>query len=237
MWRKNYELKIIISTLLILVGYIFYDSFLIGLMFTVFTPLILKIWIHKKNEVNKLQKLDQFQQALGSLYSGISSGKSVENALRQTSIDLRQIYPFNDTFILIELDRMTFILANGGTIEKAFYEFSEHANLDEVSQFTETLLLSLKKGVNLRGVFKKTSELIRDKFEVNNEISIIIAQKKFESYILIATPILFVGFMKWSSPEFMEPLYSNLGKVIMTIALCCFTLSTYFIHKILNLKL
>lgn len=155
MLHKNYELKIIISTLLILVGYIFYDSFLIGLMFTIFTPQILKIWILKKNESYKLQKLDQFQQTLSSLYSGISTGKSVENALRQTSIDLRQIYPFNDTFILIELDRMTNVLANGGTIEKAFYEFSNHAELDEVSQFTETLLLSLKKGVNLGGYSKK----------------------------------------------------------------------------------
>lgn len=237
MWHKNYELKIIISMLLILVGYIFYDSFLIGLVFTIFTPRILKLWINKKNQSYKLQKLDQFQQALSSLYSGISTGKSVENALRQTSIDLRQIYPFNDTFILVELERMTYILANGGTVEKAFYEFSKHAELDEVTQFTETLLLSLKKGGNLRGVFKKTSELIRDKFEVNNEISIMIAQKKFESYILVATPIIFVGFMKWSSPEFMEPLYSHLGKVIMTIALCCFSLSFYFIHKILDLKL
>jgi tight adherence protein B len=237
MLLKNFKLTITISTLFILTGYIFYDSFLIGLIFTIFTPRILKLWINKKKSAYKLQKLDQFQQALNSLYSGISSGKSIENALRQTSLDLRQIYPINDTFILIELDRIIYTLSNGATVEKAFYEFSNHAELDEVSQFTETLLLSLKKGVNLRGVFKRSSELIRDKFEVNNEISIMIAQKKFESYILVATPILFVGFMKWSSPEFMEPLYSNQGKVIMTVALCCFSLSSYFIHKILDLKL
>lgn len=237
MWRENVKHKILISTILVLIAYIFFDSILIGLLFTIFTPRILKLWQNKKSESNKLQKLDQFQQALSSLYSGISTGKSVENAIRQTSIELRQIYPFNETFILIELDRMNHILANGGTIEKAFFEFSNHADLDEVSQFTDTLLLSLKKGVNLRGVFKKTSELIRDKFEVNNEISIMVAQKKFESYFLIVTPIIFVGFMKWSSPEFMEPLYSHLGKVIMTIALFCFTLSAIFIHKILDFKL
>lgn len=236
MWHKNYEIKIIISTLLLLLGYIFYDSFLIGLLFTIFTPQILKVWINKKNHSTKLHKLDQFQQALGSLYSAISSGKSVENAIRQTNSDLRQIYPLNDTFIIVELERMTYTLGNGGTVEKAFYEFSKHAELEEVTQFTETLLLAIKKGNNLRGVFKKTSELIREKFEVNNEISIMISQKKFESYILVATPILFVGFMKWSSPEFMEPLYTPLGKGIMSIALCCFTVSFYFIYKILDLK-
>lgn len=48
MLLKNFKLTITISTLFILTGYIFYDSFLIGLIFTIFTPRILKLWINKK---------------------------------------------------------------------------------------------------------------------------------------------------------------------------------------------
>ncbi|MNR58056.1 hypothetical protein D3C85_1789660 [compost metagenome] len=63
-----------------------------------------------------------------------------------------------------------------------------------------------------------------------------IAQKRFESRVLVVAPIVIVAVLAFSSPEYMEPLYKGSGILIMSICLlllgACFVLT----QKIMNIK-
>lgn len=224
---------IFLSVLLFIIGYIFYNSIWISLLFITPAPFFENKWSTYLKNKQQLQKLEQFQYALNSLSSFINLGKSLENALLLTTNELHQLYPNHQTFILEHFHKMIHLLANGETVERVFYDFSIQSKLPEIEQFSSLLLLTLRRGGDIKLLFNQTSSLIRDKFEVMNEIEILLAQKKFEAAILSMAPIIFLGFMRWSSPEFMIPLYQSSGRIIMSIGLFCFITSYYFIYKLL----
>jgi tight adherence protein B len=63
-----------------------------------------------------------------------------------------------------------------------------------------------------------------------------VAQKRFEAKVLLFAPIAIVALLSFSSPEYMEPLYSGIGRGIMTASLILLLLCSWFTQKIMNIK-
>ena len=71
----------------------------------------------------------QFREALYSLASSLSVGKSIETAIRILLKELSIQYPDADTYILIELEQINRRVEMNETIEEALIDFAQRSHL------------------------------------------------------------------------------------------------------------
>jgi tight adherence protein B len=103
--------------------------------------------------------------------------------------------------------------------------------------FADTLTACKRSGGDLLEVMKRTSSVIGEKMSVDAEIAVMIAQKRFEARVMMAVPFVFLGFLGFAAPDYMSPLYSGFGYVMLSAALlllaCCF----WIINKIMSIEM
>lgn len=180
----------------------------------------------------------QFKQGLHALVSSLTAGRSVENAFASASADLQLLYTNPQTYILIEFERINRRIANGETVEEALLDLCKRSGQEELRQFTDVFTTCKRTGGNLAEVMRRTAQLIGDKMEIQQEISVQLAQKRFESKILGAAPVAVIALLYWSSPDYMAPLYGNAaGAVIMTGCLIMIAGCWWLTGKLMEMKL
>ncbi|MCZ0703132.1 tight adherence protein B [Natronobacillus azotifigens] len=236
---QEYVLTFVMSgSLLALISYVFYRNIILSILFVSFAFFYTKLRkktliLKRKQELSK-----QFQQALYSLSSSLSAGRSIENALIEVVNDLNLLYPDPDTLIIKELGYINKRVANREPIERPLQDFADRADLEDIRNFTDVFTTCKRTGGDLVEVIRRTSHMIGDKVEIDQEISVMIAQKKFESTAISLAPIFMVAFLSYSSPDYVAPLYSwaDLGPIVMTICLGITFFSFWISRKIMNIK-
>lgn len=228
---------VVASGSLYAVGYLFYKQPIISLIMAAL-GLFYPKWISRKKMIKRKAELnDQFRQALFSLSSSLTAGKSVESGLGEAVNDLKTLYSNPNTYIIAEFDRMNRKIQNGETIEAVLREFDERADLEDIHNFVDVFVTCKRSGGNLIEVVRRTANIIGEKIEIQQEIAVLIAQKKFESAILSAAPLAVIGLLTISSPDYMAPLYSGLaGPLIMTLCLVLLLGCHWLVKKIMDIK-
>lgn len=219
------------------VGYVFFHQWLaaglIALLSLAYPNVRRPALIRKRQE----ELGQQFKQALYSLSSSLSAGKSVENAFVDAARDLHFLYGGKKTYILLEFERISAKIHNGENVESALFEFSNRTGLDDVRQFADVFSICKRTGGNLVEVIRKTSQVIGEKLDIQQEISVMVAQKRFESKVLGAAPIVVVGLLAYSSPDYMGPLYEGaVGRVIMFASLALLGVCCWWTQYIMNIR-
>ncbi|KRE93417.1 hypothetical protein ASG89_06730 [Paenibacillus sp. Soil766] len=219
-----------------MIGYVFYQNVILAtalsFMGFLFPRFRRKQLIRKRKNILYVQ----FKQALSCLSSSMTVGKSIESAFREAWEDLKLLYPDPSCLIVVEFGLICRKVENGEPIEAALKHFADRSHLEDVMSFTDVFLTCKRTGGNLVEVMKRTATVIAEKLEITQEISVMVAQKRFESRVLVVAPILIVAVLAFSSPDYMVPLYQGSGILIMTVCLlllgACFVLT----HKIMNIK-
>ncbi|GKX67430.1 type II secretion system F family protein [Inconstantimicrobium mannanitabidum] len=195
--------------------------------------------IKKKNIISKRKQklLLQFKEALYIISSSLSAGKSVENAFVDAYDDLKTIFDFGkEDYILQELTYINRRIKINQTIEEALDDFATRSGLEDVVTFSSVFGACKSTGGNLKSVTEITSNIIGEKISIKQDIETLISGKKFESNILTIIPFAIVLFIRISSPDFLEPLYTIQGRLISTGALVIILISTLWGRKITNIE-
>jgi tight adherence protein B len=179
----------------------------------------------------------QFKEALFSLTSSLAAGRSLENAFLSALDDLKLLYPDPRTELLMEFQIVSFRLDNAEPLEYALRNFADRAQIDEITQFVDALAVSKRSGGDLLEVMKRTSIIIGEKLGIEQEISVMIAQKRFESRIMMTVPFVFLAFLGFAAPDYMAPLYGGAGYVLLTIALLLLLLCFWFMAKMMSIRM
>ncbi|CAM3523291.1 type II secretion system F family protein [Marinicrinis lubricantis] len=226
----------IFGAVLFATGFLFFNHPLPGLLFVLFAPLY-PIWKAKHwEEQRKLQLAIQFKQALEVISSYIAAGRSVESAFRECLKDLVFLFPDPNSPIMKELRLIVKKLDHGEPVEKALTEFSLKADQEDIRNFAEVFVMCKRNGGSLVEVLSKTVQMIGEKLEIQQDIAVLIAQKKFESKVLMGAPFAFLFLLKISSPDYMAPLYSGQGRLIMIISMLMLGLCAVITKKITDIK-
>ncbi|MDO3680079.1 type II secretion system F family protein [Paenibacillus ehimensis] len=184
----------------------------------------------------KAQLKQQFKQMLASLASSMGAGRSIESSFTEALDDLRLLYPDAGAMIVCELELIIWRLQNGETVEACLLDFSRRAHVDEISQFADVFVICKRTGGSLVQVVRRTAVMIQEKLDIEQDIQVTLAQKKFESKVLTVAPVILIAALAWMTPDYMEPLYQGGGQLIMTGALGilfgCFALA----QKIMDIK-
>ncbi|REE67269.1 type II secretion system protein F (GspF) [Paenibacillus taihuensis] len=188
-------------------------------------------------ERRRLRLSLQFKEALYSIASSLAAGRSVENAFVTALTDLRLLYPNPQTDILVEFEIIEARMAYGESLEQALLDFSRRARIDDISEFADVFTTCKRSGGDLVEVIRRTSQTIGEKLDVQQEIAVMIAQKRLEARIMMAVPFVFLAFMSFAAPDYMAPLYGGIGYVLLTVSMLLLGLCYVLMNKIMNIRM
>ena len=218
-------------------GYIFYKSIVLPLFLIPFAFLYPRFRTKEIISKRKTELNLQFREALYSLASSLSAGKSIETALRDAQRELSIQYPNADTYILIELEQINKRVEMNETIEEALADFAARSHLEDIVNFTDVFAICKRTGGNLVQVVKNAAEIISEKIEVKQEINLLLTEKRLEHKVLNLMPVLIVLLLSTSTEEFMAPVFSEpLGRAAMTFSLMLFTAAYFISKKIMDIE-
>lgn len=236
--RKQFIFAAIAAALVFyMAAYLFYHSALVSIAaagFGIIAPRFRRrSLLQQRKERLKLQ----FKEALFSLTSSLAAGRSLENAFLATLDDLKLLYPDPRTELLLEFQIIRFRLENAEPLEYALRNFADRAGIDEITQFTDALAACKRSGGDLLEVMKRTSAIIGEKLEIEQEIAVMIAQKRFEGRIMMAVPFVFLAFLSLAAPDYMAPLYGGIGYLLLTAALLLLLLCFWAMAKMMRIQM
>ncbi|MFD0620633.1 type II secretion system F family protein [Paenibacillus sp. GCM10027629] len=219
-----------------IVGYLFYHNLVAAILCfgagTLYPKFRREALLLKRRTELSLQ----FKQALYSISSSLAAGRSVENSFHEVIQDLQLLYPDANTDLIREFRIIRSRLENGEPIEQALLDLSRRAGIEDVTNFAEVFSACKRTGGDLVEVVRRTSNLIGEKMDVKQEIAVMVAQKKFESKIIMLAPVGFLAFLNMSAPEFMQPMYQGFGFVVSTFVLLGLVVCSAWILKIMDIR-
>jgi tight adherence protein B len=201
------------------ISYLMYKSILVSL---ICLPLIVPLMKYHRKECIKKQKnrlLHEFREFLYSLIVCLGSGYSIGNSLPHIIKELEMLYS-SEAFIISEIKEVHRRISLGASVEEAFEQFSERTDCPAIELFLASLTIGVHQGGNLIEVLRENSNMIIDQVSIHQEIDVITAEKQFELKFLSCFPFFVVAMLNFSSPEFMETLYTTIsGRIGMTVAM------------------
>ena len=236
----EYIITILVSMIAIFViGQLFYDNLFITIPLLTLAFFAPKFRRKQLIEKRKEQLTLQFKEAAASLSSSLAAGQSIENALGETLRDLLLLYPDKDTYIIKELGIINRRVENGESVERAFSDFAQRTNIDDIMNFSDVFVTCKRSGGDLVDVIKRTVDVINEKIEIQQDIKVLVSQKKFESRIIGVMPLAMIAFLKFTSGDFVAPLYEfgTPGPLVMTFALVCTIVSMVISQKLMKIEM
>ncbi|GGD76717.1 type II secretion system F family protein [Paenibacillus nasutitermitis] len=223
--------------LLFTAAYLFYHSVIVALILSV-AGLIAPRFSRRTLLVKRRLRLTlQFKEALFSVTSSLAAGRSVENAFVTALDDLRLLYPDPKTEVLVEFEIIRTRMVYGEPLEHALEDLSHRAGIDDIAQFVDVFTTCKRSGGDLVEVIRRTSQTIGEKLDIQQDIAVMLAQKRYESRIMMAVPFIFLAFLGFAAPEYMEPLYGGMGYVLLTVSLLLLNLCYWMMTKIMDIRM
>ncbi|MDP4094489.1 MAG: pilus assembly protein TadB [Bacillota bacterium] len=237
-FSKIERLKIISIScaLLFLTAYLFFRNIYFCLFLCTFSALAPRFV--KRNLIEKRrQKLCvQFKDALYAVSSSLSAGKSAEGAFRDAVNDLRILYPDENCYIIKELELINRKIGMNEPISAVLGEFAARTDIEDIRNFSDVFAICKNTGGNLSEVVKSTYNVINQKLEVKSEIKVIISEQKLSQKVLNIVPFGLLLLLSSSSPDYVEPLYSPKGHLIMLIVLIFLVVAYLIGSKITDIE-
>ncbi|RJE91452.1 pilus assembly protein TadB [Paenibacillus sp. 1011MAR3C5] len=225
------------SALIFGAAYLFYQSVPLSLIISICGAATPR-WRRRSLLEGRRNRLKlQFKEALFSLTSSLAAGRSLENAFRGVLEDMKLLYSDEGTDMLKEIQILIHRLDNFEPLEGALRDLADRAQVDEITQFVDALTTCKRSGGDLLEVMRRTSTIIGDKLTVEGDIKILLAQKRFESRIMMAVPFVFLAFLGLAASDYMLPLYSGLGYVIMTVLLLLLLVCFWIMDRIMRIDI
>lgn len=223
--------------LLFAAAYLFYRSAIVALILSL-SGLIAPRINRKSLLVRRRVRLTlQFKEALYSVTSSLAAGRSVENAFVTALDDLKLLYPDPDTEVLVEFEIIRTRMVYGEPLEHALEDLSQRAGIDDIAQFVDVFATCKRSGGDLVEVIRRTSQTIGEKLDIQQDITVMLAQKRYESRIMMSVPFVFLAFLGFSAPDYMEPLYGGIGYVLLTVSLLLLLLCYWIMTKIMDIRM
>ena len=220
------------------VSYTFFDSLLLGILLGIPAVfLLLKPWKKKKAEKRKHLFKRQFLNAVTLLGDYLKSGYSVENAVERSVRELEELWG-EQSDVVREWRRMAAGLRTARTVEELFRDLGDRSGIEEVRTFSELFGIVKRSGGQLSSVVQNTASRLTEAFQVEEQIRIATASRRFEQRIMSAMPPAVILYVRFGSPELLVPLYTTgFGRVMMTVCLLLYAGAIWLAGRILKIRI
>lgn len=235
------ESGFVVSVLLVsaglsaVVSLLFYDTWWGMLSVFAFFPVVWKQAENRYMNRRRSRMKMEFRETIILLSGNLEAGYSLENAMEETCrmiSDGRMSYPIMHK----ELCRIVNGIACGQSVENLFFEFAERSGVQEILDFAGLLRVAKHFGGNMNRFIRQTATNFADNAMVETEIDTLVSAKRLEGYIMLAVPFAILVYLRLLNPEYVQPLYTTGGHVVMTICLFVIGAAAVWIEKIVRIE-
>lgn len=201
---------------------------------------IAAVWLRNKNkslcEKRRRLLLYHFREFLGSFYSGMRAGYSMENSTSAAAKDMQRLYGKEDPMVR-ELKEILKKCRLQIPIEEAFYDFGRRSGLEDIYHFSEIVMISKKSGGDTGKILQACYRAISEKMDTEKEIRTGIASQQYEQQIMSIMPAAIVLYLRLSFSALMNDMYGNpAGAAFMTAALLVYCFAFFWGKKIVRIE-
>ncbi len=236
--RQLYLFCFVSGPTLAFLAYLFYDSKVVSAIFLLLVLPGSRLYSKYLSARRKRELTSQFKDLLYALSASISTGRQLQEALKDSVGTMDLIYG-EDSLISSELRIMVKTMEESGeTEETVLREFAIRSGIKDIIAFSDVYAVCISTGADLDRVIRKTVEILMGKIELERQIQTLTSQKRFEFAILTAMPILILLFLRITSWSYISVLYeTTAGRFTMTIALAAIAAAKYTSDRITLIEL
>ncbi len=218
------------------VAWLFFDSVWGLVLAPIIIPFCVVFFYQLNQEKSTEQNVLAIKELLLLLSSFLQAGIALENAFVESEKELKNLFPGKNQ-VITELHKMNQQVAVSVPVERAFAVLARNLDLEEVYEFADVLFYAKRLGGNYIQNVQRTALKLEEKLGVSQEIDTMIAEKRFEFYIMIGMPILILAYVKFTSMDFISILYHSLmGVMIMGGCLIFYVFMALLGRKIIQIK-
>lgn len=198
---------------------------------------VIFIPIREKQIIAKRQRMikRQFRDMLESLSTSLNSGKNVTDAFLAVQQDLTLQYD-DDAFIHNEMRVIVTGMRNNLDMEVLLYDFGRRTGIKDIIMFASIFRISYRKGGNINEIIKNTNEIMRDKFDIQEDIETAMTSGKSELSMMLVMPIMMIGLFKILSPDMADNFTTTAGIASTTVSLIIYAIAFIWGRNIMDIK-
>ena len=236
--QERFKYYLICAGCLAFTGWLFFNNPVCAAGLALFSVPFEKVWRKSRAAGRRKEISLQFKDMLFSMSASFQSGRHMAEAIREAETNMLEIYPAGAP-INIELGLMTRRMGAGGESEReVLFDFALRSGSEDARNFAEVYYTCLTTGGDLCGVVNRAANILIEKITISREIEALMAQKKYESKLLTAVPFIILVYLRFSSPEYLTPLYTTAaGTFVMVMALGALAAAFFWSGKIMDIKI
>ena len=219
-------------------AYIFYRSAVVFVILAIPAAIFYPMYKKKDLYAERKRKLSsEFREGITVLASALSAGYSLENAMGESTDELKILYGDN-ALIVKEFEYIEHRVSMNIPIELAWQEFADRSGTDDIRNFVQVLKVAKRSGGELNTIIMRTADTIGDKIQIKEEILTQTSAKRFEQKIMSIIPVVIVIYIEITSPGFFDVMYEGImGRIVMTACLAVYIAAIILSHKILEIEI
>lgn len=217
-----------------LLAFFFYRSLLAAIPLSVIGVFYFRRQKEKKAKHCREELTGQFKECILAVLASLRAGYAVENAFLESREDMRMLYG-EESLIYQELELIRRGLVLNITLEEMLTDLAERSGSEEIAQFARIFSIAKRSGGNLTEIFRTTTEIIGQRWDARQELSILLSGRKMEQKIMKVMPFGILLYIGTSHPGYFDTLYHNWqGAAIMTGCLLLYAGACRMSDKILE---
>lgn len=213
------------------IGMVFFDNVAFALCTVPFAAYLVLKYIKHQNARYKRLMLERFRLFIGYLNASLQgTAKPVEKAFSEAVDEMRQIYSEKDIFLrhMIIIQKT---LSNNMSrkIEAEFYAFAVGTGISDIIDFAGVLVSCKNTNTSaISKVIELVDELIGEKLNTQMDFRAMVQENAMVFNIMSLMPTAFIAFFNATMQDYLSPLYSGKGRIVM-IAGLAFNIASYII--------
>lgn len=221
--------------ILMVVSLIFYRSLLAMVPLLPLVVPLTRRFKTRQTEKQRARMMGEFRELLASLVTSLKAGYAPENAFRESYKEMAFLFG-NDSGICKELTRILRGLDNHRTLEDLLQAFAARCDIEEITEFADVFAIAKRQGGNLTEILERTDSLIRDRIDVESEIRVLLASRRYEQTVMDLVPFGIIVYIGTTSPGFFDAMYHNLfGILIMSACLAAYLVAFRLSERIMDI--
>jgi tight adherence protein B len=204
----------------------------IGVILAPFAAFIItkKYLQHAIEKRNRLF-LDMFPEALDMIVRSVKSGHPLNTALRMIADNMEE--PVGPEFRQL-VNEITY----GRPLVEALQRLAKRIDESDIHFFVVVLSVQQETGGNLAEIMGNLSNVIRGRKRLNLKIRAMTSEGRATGWVLGSLPILQMGALKVSSPEYLDPLFDTVtGNMLFALAMSLIVAALWIVSKMIKIDI
>ena len=202
----------LLATLGFLFGVFFLRQILMALVFTFAAGAVPLIYLRAKKHARIEKFRSQMPEGLELIARSLRAGHALPSGMKLAAEHFED--PLGPEFAET-LDEINF----GVSVADALKNLAGRMHCKEVGYFVVAVILQRETGGNLAELMESLAHLIRENYKFQGKVRTLSAEGRLSAVVLIALPFLIAGWIKLSTPAFLQVLLEEpVGRLMLMSA-------------------